>query len=68
VGAGQDQARNERTTKDLRRQIAQARPTQLNRHGSGHLPQCGHGASEREEQDPGLKEAFARGCGTGRTT
>jgi hypothetical protein len=32
-GAGQFQARNERTTKDLRKQIEQARPTQLNRSG-----------------------------------
>jgi hypothetical protein len=34
-GAGQYEARNEGTTKDLRKQIEQARPTQLNRSGLG---------------------------------
>ncbi len=32
-GAGQHQSRDERTVKDLRKQIEQARPTQLNRSG-----------------------------------
>jgi len=32
-GAGRHEARNERTTKDLRKQIEQARPIQLNRYG-----------------------------------
>jgi len=32
-GAGRYEARNERTTQDLRKQIEQARPTQLNRSG-----------------------------------
>jgi hypothetical protein len=30
VSAGQFEARNERTTRDLRKQIEQARPSQLN--------------------------------------
>jgi len=36
-GAGQFEARNERTTKELRKQIEQARPIQLNRSGLGLL-------------------------------
>ncbi len=34
-GAGRHETRNKRTTKDLRKQIEQALPSQLNRYGSG---------------------------------